>query len=234
MSNFQDRFSFSRILTLGVSAFLLLGLFLSSSAQAELIPAVRVNALNAAGNYNYRENNEKYSNYNFSTTDGSNTVKWCTQANNNPYTLTNDTIPIMLCDLGTVRTINAIQISPYDATSNNVKAMTVEFYDSPAINATPIRTETFSDIPKSFKTLTLSSPTNARFVKITMTENNNGDRFAAGNVMFDVASDLKPTSGSASVTSYSNWPCMTATLVLNGLPMFQLLAVIITERIQTR
>ena len=150
MSNFQDRFSFSRILALVGIGFLLLGLFLSSSAQAELIYAVRVNALNAAGTYNYRENNENYSNYNFSSGDDTNTVKWCTQANNRPYTVTNDTIPIMLCDLGTVRTINAISIAPYDAAVNIVKAMTVEFYDSPAINAAPVYTQTFTEIPQRF------------------------------------------------------------------------------------
>ena len=206
MSNFQDRFSFSRILTLGGIAFLLLGLILSSSAQAELIYAVRVNALNAAGNYNYRENNDTYSNYNFSTNDDTNTVRWCTQANNKPYTLTNDTIPVMLCDLGTVRTINAISVSPYSATSNIVKAMTVEFYDSPAINATPVYTQTFTGIPQSYKSLPLTTPTNARFVKITMTENYGGDRFGVGNLMFDVVSEGTPTSGTVNVPTYQNWP----------------------------
>ncbi|MBR5161494.1 MAG: discoidin domain-containing protein, partial [Thermoguttaceae bacterium] len=159
-----------------------------------------------AGNYNYRENNNTYGNYSFSTNDNSNTLKWCTQANNTPYTLSDDTIPIMLCDLGTVRTINAITVAPYDATSNNVKAMTVEFYDSPAINATPVYTQTFSGIPTSLTKLSLTNPTNARFVKITMTENNNGNRYAAGNFMFDVVSDGTPTSSSANVAAYSNWP----------------------------
>ena len=196
----------ARILTHVGSAFLLLALFLSSSAQADLMYAVRVNALNAKGTYNYRESNETYSNYNFSTNDDSNTVKWCTQENNTPYTLTDDTIPIMLCDLGTVRTINAIHIAPYNATSNIVKAMTVEFYDSPAINATPVYTQTFTDIPKSVTNLSLTTPTNARFVKITMTENYGGNRYGVGNVMFDVVSDGRPTSSSANVAGYSNWP----------------------------
>ena len=196
----------ARILTRIGCAFLLLALFLSSSAQADLIYAVRVNALNAAGNYNYRENNETYSNYNFSTNDDTNTVRWCTQANNKPYTLTNDTIPVMLCDLGTVRTINAISVSPYNATSNIVKAMTVEFYDSPAINATPVYTQTFTGIPQSYTNLPLTTQTNARFVKITMTENYGGDRFGVGNVMFDVVSEGTPTSGTVNVPTYQNWP----------------------------
>ena len=206
MSKSQDRFSFSRILTLGGIAFLLLGLILSSSAQAELIYAVRVNALNAAGTCNYRESNETYSNYHFSTGDNSTSTKWVTQANNTPYTVTDETIPIMLCDLGAVRTINSIQISPYDATSNIVKAMTVEFYDSPAINATPVYTQTFTDIPKSITSLSLTTPTDARFVKITMTENYGGNRYGVANVMFDVVSEGTPTSGTINVDSYQNWP----------------------------
>lgn len=43
----------------------------NASAQAELIYALRVNALNAAGNYNYRENNNTYGNYYFSSGDNS-------------------------------------------------------------------------------------------------------------------------------------------------------------------
>lgn len=206
MSKSQDRFSFSSILTLGGIAFLLLTFFMSHSAQADLIYAYRVNALNAAGTYNYRESNETYSNYNFSTNDDTNTVRWCTQANNKPYTLTDDTIPVMLCDLGTVRTINALRIAPYSATGNIVKAMTVEFYDSPAINATPVYTQTFTGIPQSLTNLSLTTPTNARFVKITMTENYGGDRYGVGNLMFDVVSDGKPTSSSVNVASYKSWP----------------------------
>ncbi len=211
MSKSQDRFSFSSILTLGGIAFLLLTFFMSHSAQADLIYAVRVNALNAAGTYNYRTSNDAYSNYYFSTNDDSQTGQWVTQANktsdsNSTYNNTPDTIPIMLCDLGTVRTINALRIAPYSAGGNNIKAMTVEFYDSPAINATPVATQTFTDIPKSLTTLSLTTPTNARFVKITMTENHGGDRYGVGNLMFDVVSDGKPTSSSVNVASYKSWP----------------------------
>lgn len=207
MSNTQARFSFVRLLTCGGIAFLLLGLLLSSSIQAELIPAVRVNALNGADTNNYRENNEKYSNYNFSTTDDSASTKWCTQTNGSPYSLDDGSAtPIMLCDLGSVQTINAIYISPYDATSNIVKAMKVEFYDSPAINATPVYTQTFTGIPQSAKTLTLTNPTNARFVKITMTQNYNGNRYGVTNVMFDVVPAGKPISQTANVASNANWP----------------------------
>ena len=83
--------------------------------------------------------------------------------------------------------------------------MTVEFYDSPAINATPVYTQTFTNIPKSLTNLSLTTPANARFVKIAMTENHGGDRYGIGNLMFDVAGGT-PTSGSASVASYQNWP----------------------------
>ena len=196
----------ARVLTRFGCAFLLLGLVLSSSAQADLIYAVRVNALNAAGTSNYRTGDNSYSNYNCSTNDDSKTVQWVTQDNNKPYTVTDDTIPIMLFDLGTVRTINALRIAPYSATGNDVKAMTVEFYDSPAINATPITTQTFTGIPQSLTTLSLTTPTNARFVKITMTENHGGDRYGVGNLMFDVVSDGKPTSSSVNVASYKSWP----------------------------
>ena len=194
------------LVTLGGIAFLLLAFFMSRSAQADLIYAVRVNALNAAGTYNYRTSNDAYSNYYFSTNDDSQTGQWVTQANSSPYNNTVETIPIMLCDLGTVRTINALRIAPYSAGGNNVKAMTVEFYDSPAINATPVYTQTFTDIPKSLTTLSLTTPTDARFVKITMTENHGGDRYGVGNLMFDVVSDGKPTSSSANVAAYKNWP----------------------------
>ena len=196
----------ARFLTHVGSAFLLLALFMSHSAQADLIYAVRVNALNAKGTYNYRTSDNSYSNYNCSTNDDSKTVQWVTQSNSTPYSLSDDTIPIMLFDLGTVRTINAIHIAPYSATSNDVKAMTVEFYDSPAINATPIATQTFTGIPQSVTNLSLTTPTNARFVKITMTENYGGDRYGIGNLMFDVVSGGKPTSGSANVAAYSSWP----------------------------
>ena len=185
--------------------FLLLGLVLSGSAQAGLIYAVRVNALNAAKTCNYRTGDNSFSNYNLSTNDDSQTFQWVTQSNSTPYNLTNDTIPIMLFDLGSVQTINAIHIAPYSAANNNVKAMTVEFYDSPAINATPVYTQTFTNIPKSLTNLSLTTPANARFVKITMTENHGGDRYGIGNLMFDVAGGT-PTSGSASVASYKNWP----------------------------
>ena len=196
----------ARILTRIGCAFLLLALILPSSAQADLIYAVRVNALNAAGTCNYRTSDNSYSNYNCSTNDDSKTVQWVTQSNSTPYNLTNETTPVMLFDLGTVRTINALRIAPYSASSNDVKAMTVEFYDSPAINATPIATQTFTGIPQSLTTLSLTTPTNARFVKITMSENYGGDRYGIGNLMFDVVSDGTPTSSSVNVASYKSWP----------------------------
>ena len=158
----------------------------ASLAQADVIYAVRVNAIDAAGAANY------YSNYNFSNTSG----QWCTQANNTPY---NGTTPVMLCDLGAVQTINSITLSKYSAAGNNVKAMTLEFYDSPALSGTPVYTQTFTNISQSGATLALTNPTNARFVKFTMTENYGGDRYGVGNITFDVSSIVTPTSGSVNV-----------------------------------
>ncbi|MBQ6615898.1 MAG: PEP-CTERM sorting domain-containing protein [Thermoguttaceae bacterium] len=207
MSNSQDRFFFVRLLTFGGIAFLLLGLLLSSSAQAELITAVRVNALNGAGNYNYREANETYSNYNFSLTSDAASTKWCTQANGKPYNMEEGAAtPIMLCDLGSVQTINGIYIVPYNVNGNQVKTMTVEFYDSPAINATPIYTQVFSNMPSSASTLNLTTPTNARFVKFTMTENRGDNRVGVVNVKFDVVPAGMPISETVNVASHENWP----------------------------
>ncbi len=200
MSNTQDRFSFFRFLTCGGIAFLLLGLLLSSSAQADLIYAARVNALNAVGYYNYRTGDDTYSNYNFSSTSG----QWVTETTNDtkPYTVTPDTVPIMLCDLGAVQTIHSITTSAYSSAGNNIKTMTVDFYDSPALSGTPVYSQTFTNISKNGATLTLSAPTNARFVKFTMTENHGDNRYGVGNVMFDVI----PEGMTVNVASHENWP----------------------------
>ena len=164
----------------------------ASLAQAELIYAVRVNALDGAGNSSY------YTNYNMSYSSG----QWCTQANNTPY---NGTTPVMLCDLGAVQTINSIKLDKYGAAGNNVKAMTLEFYDSPALSGTPVYTQTFSNISIDGATLNLTTPTNARFVKFTMTENHGGDRYGIGNITFDVSSTVTPTSGTCNVANLSGY-----------------------------
>ena len=164
----------------------------ASLAQAELIYAVRVNALDGAGNNSY------YSNYTMSYSSG----QWCTQANNTPY---NGTTPVMLCDLGAVQTINSIKLDKYSAAGNNVKAMTLEFYDSPALSGTPVYTQTFSNISIDGATLNLTTPTNARFVKFTMTENHGGDRYGIGNISFDVSSTVTPTSGTCTVGNLNGY-----------------------------
>ncbi|MBR0236600.1 MAG: autotransporter-associated beta strand repeat-containing protein [Thermoguttaceae bacterium] len=164
----------------------------ASLAQADVIYAVRVNALDGAGNNSY------YTNYNMSYSSG----QWCTQANNTPY---NGTTPVMLCDLGAVETINSIKLDKYSAAGNNVKAMTLEFYDTPALSGTPVYTQTFTNISQSGDTLTLTTPTNARFVKFTMTENYGGDRYGIGNISFDVSSTVTPTSGTCTVANLSGY-----------------------------
>ena len=198
MSNSQDRFSFFLLLTCGGIAFLLLGLLLSSSAQADTIYAVRVNAINAAGNSNF------YTNYNFSNTSG----QWVTQANGTPYSLIDpdgtSALPIMLCDLGSIQTISAINLSKYGSAGNNIKEMTLEFYDSPALSGTPVYSQTFTNISQSGATLTLTSPTNARFVKFTMTKNYNDNRYGVGNITFNVSSTITPSSGTVNVGTYSD------------------------------
>lgn len=135
----------ARILTL------LSGLFLLGSAQAEMIYAVRVNSLNGGDVRNY------YSNCQFS--NGNSSSQWCSQTTSGsvPYTFQDDTHdygPVMLCDLGVVHTINSIDISPY-ANANTVKALKVEFYDTPALSGTPVFTKEFSDISNT-DTTTLS------------------------------------------------------------------------------
>ena len=164
----------------------------ASLAQAEVIYAVRVNALDGAGNNSY------YTNYNMSYSSG----QWCTQANNTPY---NGTTPVMLCDLGAVQTINSIKLDKYSAAGNNVKAMTLEFYDTPALSGKPVYTQTFTGISQSGDTLTLTTPTNARFVKFTMTENYGGDRYGIGNISFDVSSTVTPTSGTCTVANLNGY-----------------------------
>ncbi len=164
----------------------MLVLFLSSSAQADLISAVRVNALNGAGNGSF------YSNSNFSSNNSS---QWCTEPNSTNYDFTNGLNPVMLCDLGAIQTITSITLSPYNPGSNNIKGMTVEFYDSPAIDATPVYTETFTNIPNNASsTLTLTNSVNAKFVKFTATENNNGNRVGVKNIMFNVSSTGEQTT----------------------------------------
>ena len=174
----------------------------ASLAQADLIYAVRVNALNAAGDYNYRESNDTYSNYNFSSTSG----QWVTETTKGtkPYTVTPDTVPVMLCDLGAVQTINSITTSAYSSAGNNIKTMTVDFYDSPALSGTPVYSQTFTNISKNGAILTLSAPTNARFVKFTMTENHGDNRYGVGNVMFDVER-IRPETRSVNVATHPNF-----------------------------
>ncbi|MBR5711517.1 MAG: PEP-CTERM sorting domain-containing protein [Thermoguttaceae bacterium] len=202
MSNFQDRFSFVRLLTCGGIAFLLLGLFLTSSAQADTIYAVRVNALNTAGN------SSDYANYNFSNYSADS--RWCTIENGKPYDHADGaSTPIMLCDLGSIQTINAINVVSYDSISNIIKTMTVDFYDSPALSGEPVYSQTFTEVSSALNTattLTLANPTNARFVKFTLTSNNGGNRFGVSNVTFDVSSVVTPTSGNCTDGYLGGYP----------------------------
>ena len=197
MSNSQDRFSFVRLLTCSGIAFLLLGLLLTSSAQADTIYAVRVNAINAAGNSNF------YTNYNFSNTSG----QWVTKDNGKPYSLIDSdgtsALPIMLCDLGSIQTITSINLSKYGSAGNNIKEMTLEFYTSPALSGDPVYTQTFTGIAQGGATLTLTTPTNARFVKFTMTKNYDDNRYGVGNITFNVSSTVTPSSGTVNVGTYS-------------------------------
>ena len=198
MSNSQDRFSVVRLLTCGGIAFLLLGLFLTSSAQADLISAVRVNALDG---WTF---NNLYTNADFSIGNSSN--QYCTQQSNgnNAYIFTktvdgvvHDYSPVVLCDLGVVHTINSIDVSAYSVGINSVKGIKVEFYDTPSLSGTPVHTQEFTVNKTGTTTLTLSKSVQARYAKFTMTSNNNGDRVGVGDVMFNVESYLKtPTSAS--------------------------------------
>ena len=163
-----------------------------SLARADVIYAVRVNALDGAG-----EKNDT-ANYNFSNTSG----EWRTQANNTPY---DGTPPVILCDLGAVQTIKGIKLDKHTAAGSNVKAMTLDFYDSPALSGTPVHTQTFTNISQSGGTLTLTTPTNARFVKFTMTANYGGDRYGVGNIMFDVSSTVTPASGTCNVANLTGY-----------------------------
>ena len=176
-------------------------------AQADLIYATRVNALNAAGNSNY------FSNYNFSNSNSSNT--WCTQQNNGngTYIVNDDSIPIMLCDLGAIQTINGIQVIKYPWGRNPVATMRLDFYDTPAISGTPIASKTLSvEYDSSGKSvINWDNSVNARYVKITLTENqghlagSEGDRFGVSDLMFDVSSVATPSSASCNVANYSNY-----------------------------
>ena len=202
MSNSQNRFSFVRLLTFGGIAFLLLGLILSSSAQADLITAVRVNALDG---WTF---NNLYTNADFSIGNSSN--QYCTQQSNgnSAYIFTktvdgvvHDYSPVVLCDLGVVHTINSIDVSAYSVGINSVKGIKVEFYDTPALSGTPVFTEEFTVAKTGKTTLNLSNSVQARYAKFTMTSNNKGDRVGVGDVMFNVESYLKtPTSASSNET----------------------------------
>ena len=176
----------------------------ASIAQADVIYAVRVNALDAAGNNNY------YTNYNFSNNTSG---QWCTQANNKPY---NGTTPVMLCDLGAIQNINAINISPYSpdssAKENSIKSVKVEFFDTPALSGTPVHTQLISGISNTNNSTwnILDSDNNqisvqARYVKFTLTENSGGDRYGVGNITFDVDSTVTPTSGTCTVANLGGY-----------------------------
>lgn len=184
--------------------FLLLALllpFTSAIAHAELISAVRVNALNAIGNNSY------YTNMGFS---GLTTNQWCTQSQSPSYP-TSDTslLPVMLCDLGALQTINGLSITPYGANGNNITSFTVDFYDTPALSGTPTYSQTFTglDIQSggSAVNLTLNEPVTAKYAKFTLTGNRGGDRFGVGNVMFDVSSTVTPTSGTCTVANLNGY-----------------------------
>lgn len=184
----------------------------ASLAQAELIYAVRVNALNGASYNNY------YSNANFSI--GNSSSQWCSQQNNgnNAYKFTDNGIdysPIVLCDLGVVHTINSINFSPYSVAKNSVKSFKVEFYDTPALSGTPVYTQQFSDIASSGSTtLNLNSSVQARYAKFTLTENYAGDRVGVGDISFNVVPVLlHPTSATVNESEVPT---------LNGYPVSNL------------
>ncbi len=205
MSNSQNRFSFVRLLTFGGIAFLLLGLFLASSAQADTIYAARINSLNGASFNNYY-NNARFSN-------GDTSQQYCSQQSNGSsayiFTQTVDGVvydytPMVLCDLGAVLTVNSLDVTAYSVGGNSVKGMKVELYDTPALSGTPVHTQEFTVAKTGATTLTLSEPVQARYAKITMTSNYNGDRVGVADVMFNVESYLKnPTSASVNVTTLS-------------------------------
>lgn len=175
--------------------------FTSTIAQAELISAVRVNALNAIGSSNY------YTNYGFS---GTTSNQWCTQAQSPSYP-TSDTslLPVMLCDLGALQTINGLSITPYSANGNNIVSFRADFYDTPALSGTPTYSQTFTGLDiqagNPAVNLDLAEAVNAKYVKFTLTENRGGDRFGVGNIMFDVSSTVTPTSGTCTVANLSGY-----------------------------
>ncbi|MBR5162183.1 MAG: discoidin domain-containing protein, partial [Thermoguttaceae bacterium] len=158
-------------------------------AQADLIYATRVNALNAAGNNNF------YSNYYFSNGKSSDPYIWCTQQNNGggSYIVNDNSRPIMLCDLGAIQSINGISIVQYPYGTNPVASMKLEFYDTPAISGDPIATKTLT-IDYSQPNISWDNSVNARFVKITMLTNQGGDRFGVADLKFDVSSVATPIS----------------------------------------
>ncbi|MBR0193686.1 MAG: PEP-CTERM sorting domain-containing protein [Thermoguttaceae bacterium] len=184
--------------------FLLLALllpFTSAIAHAELISAVRVNALNAIGNSNY------YTNSGFS---GTNTSQWVTQSQSPSYPTTDTSkLPVMLCDLGALQTINGLSITPYGANGNNITSFTVDFYDTPALSGDPISSKTFTglDIQSggSAVNLTFDEPVTAKYAKFTLTGNRGGDRIGVGNILFDVSSTVTPTSGTCTVANLNGY-----------------------------
>lgn len=166
MSNSQDRFSFVRLLTFGGIAFLLLGLLLTSSAQAEMIYAARINALNGASYNNY------FNNAYFSQGFVTNNQQYCSQQSNGSaaYKFTetvdgvqHDYTPIVLCDLGAVQTINSLDVTAYSVAGNSVKGMKIEFYDTPALSGTPVHTQEFTVAKTGKTTLNLDSSVQARY-----------------------------------------------------------------------
>ncbi len=169
-----------------------------------MIYAARINALNGASYNNY------YNNAYFSQGFVANKQQYCSQQSNGSaaYKFTetvdgvqHDYTPIVLCDLGSVQTINSLDVTAYSIAGNSVKGMKIEFYDTPALSGTPVHTQEFTVANTGTTTLTLSKSVQARYAKFTLTSNYNGDRVALGDVMFNVESYLKtPTSSSSNNT----------------------------------
>ncbi|MDO4425361.1 MAG: discoidin domain-containing protein, partial [Planctomycetia bacterium] len=139
---------------------------LCAPVSAELITAERVLTLQTHGgtsiDNNYKNNN---------ASDGNVDSLWCTLNPNggNNYYLNGSVNPVMVFDLGTNQTLDALSVWGYPYSGNSLQKFTLSFYDgSQGFDGTPIAVQnvTMEEWTQNATNIALTAPVTAQYVKM--------------------------------------------------------------------
>lgn len=165
---------------------------LCAPVSAELITAERVLTLQTHGgtsiDNNYKNNN---------ASDGNVDSLWCTLNPNggNNYYLNGSVNPVMVFDLGTNQTLDALSVWGYPFSGNSLQKFTLSFYDgSQGFDGTPIAVQnvTLEEWTQNATNIALTAPVTAQYVKMEVTGNfgqtgnyGGGDRVGIADIQFN-------------------------------------------------